>query len=320
MSHVFLSYVREDAGDVDRLRAELVSRGIRVWVDREQIMPGERWKTAIRQAIEDGAYFIACFSAAYANRGRTYMNEEVLTAIEQLRLRPVQRSWFIPVLFSDVSVPELSIGPSETLRDLQQVRLYDDWNRGIATLVEAIESRIPTTAAIVPGTPLVDKFVAMIDVVGYSSLVANQAEKLAEVLTAFAKTARQAAQIFRVDTVLTLSDTVLIVAETVPAGVHCTLDIMRRFAALAGQRSGFSMAVRAGASIGGVIHEENVVVGGAVVQAARIASNARPQQLLVTERVALQLLEESLMVHPLGLVTVRGFGEPVTLFDVKVSS
>jgi len=74
MAHVFFSYVRDDQKLVDRLANELRQAGVDVWLDREQIRPGQRWQHAIRKAIENGAYFIACFSSNYEARSRSYMN------------------------------------------------------------------------------------------------------------------------------------------------------------------------------------------------------------------------------------------------------
>src|ERR1700731_2231580 len=51
MPHVFISYVRENKDVVDRLEAELSSRGVRVWLDRNNIEPGARWPDAIKNAI-----------------------------------------------------------------------------------------------------------------------------------------------------------------------------------------------------------------------------------------------------------------------------
>lgn len=90
--HVFLSHVREDAERVERLAADLEARGVATWIDRHQIKPGQRWQKAIEDAIRSGAFFVACFSQAYVGRARSYMNEELLIAIEEVRLRPgVQR-------------------------------------------------------------------------------------------------------------------------------------------------------------------------------------------------------------------------------------
>jgi hypothetical protein len=110
VAHAFISYVRENCSDVDRLAQALRRFGVDVWLDREQITAGERWQRAIRQAIKSGAWFLACFSRESTARGRTYMNEELLEAVDELRLRPATRSWFIPILLSRCDVLEFPIG------------------------------------------------------------------------------------------------------------------------------------------------------------------------------------------------------------------
>jgi TIR domain len=144
MSHVFISYVRENKDLVDKLASDLRHFGIEVWVDRERIKPGRRWKDAIREAIHDGAFFIACFSKEHYEKSRTYMNEELTLAIDELRLRRADMAWFIPVLLNASEIPERSIGAGETLQSLQFVRLCDDWDEGI----EQIRSVIQPTSVV----------------------------------------------------------------------------------------------------------------------------------------------------------------------------
>lgn len=131
MRHVFISYVREDQKLVDQLCSDLRSKGVTVWLDRDQIQPGERWKHAIRGAIRGGALFLACFSPQYHSRDQTYMNEELTIAVEQLRLMTEDRAWFIPVILSKCPLPNRSIGAGQTLEDLQWVSLAEDWSGGI---------------------------------------------------------------------------------------------------------------------------------------------------------------------------------------------
>jgi HEAT repeat protein len=66
------------------------------------------------------------------------MNEEVTLAIEELRQRPTDQAWFIPVLLDGVDIPNRTIGAGETLRSLQWVRLHEDWNDGIARILSAV--------------------------------------------------------------------------------------------------------------------------------------------------------------------------------------
>ena len=87
MKKVFISYVKENIEIVDRLYQEIKAHGIEVWLDRNDIDPGSYWEQAIRRAIQQGAFFIACFSEEYHNRGQTYMNQELTFAIDELNQR-----------------------------------------------------------------------------------------------------------------------------------------------------------------------------------------------------------------------------------------
>jgi hypothetical protein len=137
--HVFVSYVREDSEIVDWLCSRLEGAGVRTWRDTDQLLPGEDWKAAVRGAIRRGVGFIACFSSNSEARDRSYMREELIIAIEELRQRPSNSGWFLPVLLSPCEVPELTIGAGRTLRDLQFLRLYSDREDGLHILLRAID-------------------------------------------------------------------------------------------------------------------------------------------------------------------------------------
>ena len=138
MPKVFISYVRENSEDVLRLVRELENYGIDVWFDKTALKPGVRWADAIREGIEEGDFFIACFSEEYNNKMKSYMNEELTLAIEELRQRPANQTWFIPVLLSKAEIPSRSIGAGETLRSIQRVALYDNWQAGVRSIVSVI--------------------------------------------------------------------------------------------------------------------------------------------------------------------------------------
>jgi hypothetical protein len=140
MSHIFISYVHENQEQVEKLRDVLISHGLDVWLDRDSIFPGMRWKDAIRQAVKSGAYFVACFSAEYEKRDKSYMNEELMLAVDELRQYSIDRPWFIPVLLSECSVPALSIGGSQTLLDFQWVNLYSNWDTGVLKLLRVLKA------------------------------------------------------------------------------------------------------------------------------------------------------------------------------------
>jgi hypothetical protein len=144
MKHVFISYVREDTPTVDKLVSELESRGHKVWLDRNDIGVGLHWADAIKKAIGDGSFFLACFSKQYHNRNKTYMNEELTLAVEELRLRPTDRAWFIPVRLDECEIPDRSIGGGKTLKDIQHADLFANWEFGLVKILSALGSRKDT--------------------------------------------------------------------------------------------------------------------------------------------------------------------------------
>ena len=81
---------------------------------------------------------MACFSENYSFRPENYVNEELVVAIERLRLRPADSKWFIPVKLSPCDIPERPIGPGETLADLQYLDLHSDWQTGLQSLLAVI--------------------------------------------------------------------------------------------------------------------------------------------------------------------------------------
>jgi hypothetical protein len=111
---------------------------MQVWLDRDSIEPGSRWKDSIRNAISSGGYFLACFSKESCERDKTYMNEELTLAIEELRMRPADKAWFIPVLLNRCEVPDRNIGAGETLQSLQFVDLYENWDDGLKRILSVI--------------------------------------------------------------------------------------------------------------------------------------------------------------------------------------
>lgn len=140
MRHAFISYCHENKAIVDRLYEAFISRGIKVWLDRNNLEPGMRWKEAIQQAIHQGAYFIACFSQESNARDQTYMREELSLAVEKLRERPFDKGWFIPVKLNECEIPDIDIGGGDTLHDLQYVKLYENWETGIQRIVDVMLS------------------------------------------------------------------------------------------------------------------------------------------------------------------------------------
>ena len=140
--HVFVSYSRKNSKIVDKLVQTLKSFGINVWLDREKLNPGERWEYAIEQAIQEGAFFIACFSKQYIDGTDGVRFEELNIAIERLRRKPDSHVWFIPVLLNKCEIPNMDIRKGQKLSSLHYTELYKNWDRGIDKILSVVQSRI----------------------------------------------------------------------------------------------------------------------------------------------------------------------------------
>jgi TIR domain/HEAT repeats len=134
----FVSYISEDLATVQHLFDDLISYGANLWLDRNELAPGTRWKESIREAVQTGASFLACFSSSFVEKERTHMREELNLAIEEIRLRPADRSWFVPVKLDECDVPKLDVVPGLTLQDFQLVELSQDWNAGVRRIIDVI--------------------------------------------------------------------------------------------------------------------------------------------------------------------------------------
>ena len=138
--HAFISYVHEDSERVDRLVSALEDAGVKVWRDKNDIAPGQDWRREIQRAITEGALvFVACFSSNYERKNKSYQNEELMLAIEQIRLRPAGSTWYIPVRFDECKTPQHDIGAGRNLSSIQHVDLFDEnWERAFRRLLAAI--------------------------------------------------------------------------------------------------------------------------------------------------------------------------------------
>ena len=145
VSKAFLSYVHEDSEFAERIARNFQRNGIGIWKDKEELAGGVRWKTAIKEAIRSGTYFISLHSSNRSSKLITYANEELALAIEELRKRPTSTRWLIPVRVDDCDIDDRPIGAGETYMDLHihDLRSFD---AGILSLLGSLGVENPALA------------------------------------------------------------------------------------------------------------------------------------------------------------------------------
>ncbi len=138
--HAFISYVRADSLAADELQHALQAAGVQVWRDTSNLWPGQDWQAKIREAIISEAFaFIACFSRQSLAREKSYQNEELALAIEQLRLRQLDAPWLIPVRLDECVIPDYDLGGGRRLSSVQRADLFGgNRDEALSRLVTAV--------------------------------------------------------------------------------------------------------------------------------------------------------------------------------------
>ena len=130
---VFISYAHEDYEVVKRLYKDLIQAGTEAWLDKEKILPGQRWESVVRKAIESSRYFLAIISSNLVSK-RGYVHREFKKGLEILEEFPESEIYLIPVRLDD------SEPPYQKLKELHWVDLFPDWEGGVEKILLALKA------------------------------------------------------------------------------------------------------------------------------------------------------------------------------------
>jgi len=103
--HLFLSYAKEDAESVRRIRARLQKAGLQPWLDEHDLLPGQDWDAAIRSAIRSSEAFVAFLSTRAVDK-RGYVQREIHEALEVAERMPEGRAFILPVRLDECVMPD----------------------------------------------------------------------------------------------------------------------------------------------------------------------------------------------------------------------
>ncbi len=140
---VFISYAREDQVQAERLYDDLKKAEADPWLDKENILAGQNWKTAIGRALRDSDYVILMLSAHSVSK-RGYVQVEMKRALDLLDEFPPDDIFVIPARLDDCSVLE------EKLRVLNMVDLFQDWEAGVDRILKSVFRHIEPGRSIQP--------------------------------------------------------------------------------------------------------------------------------------------------------------------------
>ena len=143
----FLSYCREDAAEVDGLRAKLQAYGHHVWLDRASLVGGEDWTARVRQAIAESYAFVVCLSPNLAAKARSEVYAELSDAArEQRRLRPGE-VFIVPIRIGPCKAADILSTGGPRIAKLNVVDCFgEDEAAGIVKLATSLDRARERTA------------------------------------------------------------------------------------------------------------------------------------------------------------------------------
>ncbi len=128
---VFLSYCHEDSEVALRLYRDLGERGIRCWLDKEELLPGQRWRETIELAIRQSSHFIALLSAHSVTK-EGFVQRELRLALDFLTEMPPDRVFLIPARLNKC------VPTHQVLRDLHWVDLFPVYEVGLERILRVL--------------------------------------------------------------------------------------------------------------------------------------------------------------------------------------
>jgi TIR domain-containing protein len=129
--NVFLSYCHQDLAVAERLHCDLRKHGISCWFDREDLLPGQRWRETIETAIRKSSYFIALLSTHSVTK-EGFVQREFRWALDVLSEMPPGRIYLIPARIDSCTPAH------QVLKDLHWVDLFPIYESGLERILRAI--------------------------------------------------------------------------------------------------------------------------------------------------------------------------------------
>jgi hypothetical protein len=134
-SVIFLSYVKEDRQEVLEVYRKLKGRGYSPWIDVQDILPGEKWEVAIKNASK-AATIVLLFLSKNSVEKRGYIQKEFRNFLARAEQMLDEDIYLIPVKLEQCDLPDI-------LEEYQSIEMFiqDAWSRLEGAIQESIKRR-----------------------------------------------------------------------------------------------------------------------------------------------------------------------------------
>jgi hypothetical protein len=130
---IFISYTHEDSNAANRLFRDLKEFEkefkLKIWLDKERLLPGQSWAEVIQNVIKESKYFILLLSKNAIEKN-TYVQEELGLALEKADQQQAE-IYIIPIRLDNCEI-------SESIQKLHVVDLFPDWKYGFEKILLAM--------------------------------------------------------------------------------------------------------------------------------------------------------------------------------------
>lgn len=141
MLKIFLAHASEDKDAVTRLYHQLKEKGYQPWLDKEDLLLGQNWRTEIPRVIRESQIFIACLSQRSVTK-YGYVQREFRMALNEYANRPPESIYLIPLRLDECDIPDLRQEECGiNLRDFHGGNLYEA--DGFENLLKALQNSFP---------------------------------------------------------------------------------------------------------------------------------------------------------------------------------
>ncbi len=122
---IFISYAEEDLEIAEKLYHDLKNKGVNPWLDKEDIIPGQKKNLAIDQAIKDSSYFLLLFSSDSLSK-QSFIQKRTSDLLEELHPFDI---FIIPVRLDDCRLDD------KRFEELQWVDLFPSYDKGLKQIL-----------------------------------------------------------------------------------------------------------------------------------------------------------------------------------------
>jgi class 3 adenylate cyclase len=328
---IFLCHSSGDKPAVRELYKRLQADGFDPWLDEENLEAGQEWEKEIPKAVRNSDVVIVCLSNGSVNK-RGYVQKEIKFALDVAEEQPEGSIFLVPTRLENCDVPE-------TLGRWHRVNLFEA--QGYARLLRALKlsaSRIGITAdPSISGEGIFGGVEQTVTVVfagihGYVALTESlSSPQLVWILNKFYS------GMLRVITghggvlnhyfgngLMALFGVPSKTPKDASNAVAAAMAMQRFMVSLTEEVSlpklGLGLGLHTGAAIVGIsgseIRSEFTVIGQTVDLAARLETDSKPGQILISESTAIAATDFQSCLRPLPPLEVKGRAGPVPVCEV----